>query len=153
RGSADPRGRVASDTSRWNGAIRFGRGTCLGNASTNPTTEIGRRKETSRMNEAPFEGGQPHHAPTAEKENRAAMHWMHNRRNAHNRIAREVLDKIRQHTLEIVGNFVTLKPSGSAAKGLCPFHDDHTPSLSVRRESFKCFACGVAGDVFEFVMR
>lgn len=39
--------------------------------------------------------------------------------------------------------------SGRMAK--CPFHDDHTPSLSIRDERFRCFACGQHGDVFDFI--
>ena len=44
------------------------------------------------------------------------------------------------------------KPRGDNALGLCPFHDDHNPSLSVNLKTglFKCFACDAAGDVFHF---
>lgn len=50
---------------------------------------------------------------------------------------------------------VELKPKGSTLIGLCPFHSDHTPSLvlNVEHQSFKCWACGVGGDVYTFVMQ
>ena len=52
---------------------------------------------------------------------------------------------------------MTLKRVGSTShyKGLCPFHQEKTPSFSVRRDHqyFKCFGCGEGGDVFTFVMK
>ena len=52
-----------------------------------------------------------------------------------------------------VGENLPLHRSGSRFKGLCPFHDDHNPSLELNpeRQSFKCWVCGAGGDVFEFV--
>lgn len=49
---------------------------------------------------------------------------------------------------------VELKRSGRYFRGLCPFHAEETPSFSVSKDGqfFKCFGCGVAGDVFSFVM-
>ena len=46
-----------------------------------------------------------------------------------------------------------LRRVGSKYKALCPFHDDHNPSLELNpeRQSFKCWSCGVGGDVFDFV--
>lgn len=66
-----------------------------------------------------------------------------------------VLDEIRGHIVEIVAQYVTLKPAGTASKGLCPFHEERTPSFSVHgsRKTFKCFGCGASGDVFEFLKR
>jgi DNA primase len=48
----------------------------------------------------------------------------------------------------------TLLKAGSNYKALCPFHDDHNPSLIVNpdRQSYKCWSCGAGGDVFDFVM-
>jgi DNA primase len=69
-----------------------------------------------------------------------------------NQVARETLDQIRRCTAEIIGQFVSLKTSGASFKGLCPFHDDNNPSFLVKAEYFKCFACGIFGDVFKFVM-
>ena len=61
---------------------------------------------------------------------------------------------------DIVSHVVKLKPAGRSYAGLCPFHDDRTPSLSVSDNArggnvglFHCFACGASGDVFEFVQR
>ena len=56
----------------------------------------------------------------------------------------------------VIGEYVRLKKSGSQRYvGLCPFHSEKTPSFSVHvaRQFYKCFSCGVAGDVFEFLMK
>jgi DNA primase len=55
----------------------------------------------------------------------------------------------------VVGAYVALRPNGSTFKGLCPFHDDHTPSLIVdpRWQNYKCWACGESGDVITFVQQ
>jgi DNA primase len=55
---------------------------------------------------------------------------------------------------EVVGDVVQLKRSGSNLTGLCPFHNEKTPSFSVSpsREIYKCFGCGEAGNVIGFVM-
>jgi DNA primase len=55
---------------------------------------------------------------------------------------------------EVVGEYVTLKRAGANYKGLCPFHDDKSPSMSVSPSKgiFKCFSCQQGGNVFQFVM-
>lgn len=55
---------------------------------------------------------------------------------------------------EVVGDYVRLKRSGSNLKGLCPFHDERTPSFMVApaKGIYKCFGCGKAGDSVRFVM-
>ncbi len=55
---------------------------------------------------------------------------------------------------EVVGEYVSLKKAGANYKGLCPFHDDKNPSMSVSPSKgiFKCFSCGQGGNVFHFVM-
>jgi DNA primase len=55
---------------------------------------------------------------------------------------------------EVVGDFVNLKRAGANMKGLCPFHDEKTPSFSVSpaKNIYKCFGCGAAGDPVKFVM-
>lgn len=55
---------------------------------------------------------------------------------------------------EVVGDYVRLKRSGSNLKGVCPFHDERTPSFMVSpaKGIYKCFGCGKAGDSVRFVM-
>jgi DNA primase len=62
---------------------------------------------------------------------------------------RQVADIVR-----VVSEQVTLKKAGSSWKGLCPFHQEKTPSFNVRQEPavFHCFGCGEGGDVFKFLM-
>ena len=57
--------------------------------------------------------------------------------------------------VEIIGSAVTLQKNGINYKGLCPFHNEKTPSFVVNpeRRSFHCFGCGEGGDVFTFLMR
>jgi DNA primase len=58
--------------------------------------------------------------------------------------------------VRIVGDYVKLKKAGAQNySGLCPFHNEKTPSFSVHatRQFFHCFGCGVSGDVFSFVQR
>jgi DNA primase len=61
--------------------------------------------------------------------------------------------KLRINIADVVSRTVTLRRSGSRLKGLCPFHNEKTPSFHVNPErgSFKCFGCGKAGDIIEFV--
>jgi DNA primase len=56
--------------------------------------------------------------------------------------------------VRVISDHVALKKLGSSWKGLCPFHQEKTPSFNVRSEPavFHCFGCGVGGDVFKFVM-
>lgn len=56
---------------------------------------------------------------------------------------------------EVVGGFVSLKRAGRNLKGLCPFHEEKTPSFMVNEELsiYKCFGCGESGDVFSFLMK
>jgi len=72
-------------------------------------------------------------------------------------VLRERIEKIkREIALEsVIGNYVELKPSGSALVGLCPFHDDHYPSFAVYsgKGNFHCFGCGAHGDVITFLQR
>lgn len=54
--------------------------------------------------------------------------------------------------VDVVAEHVSLKKKGTEMVGLCPFHDDHRPSLYVNsaKQIYKCFACGAGGDVFKF---
>jgi DNA primase len=55
--------------------------------------------------------------------------------------------------IDVIGEHVSLKMKGREMVGLCPFHDDHRPSMNVNpvKQIFKCFACGAGGDVFKFI--
>ncbi len=55
---------------------------------------------------------------------------------------------------EVIGNYVTLKKSGNSLKGLCPFHNEKTPSFYVHpnRGFYHCFGCKASGDIFSFLM-
>ncbi len=57
--------------------------------------------------------------------------------------------------VQVIGECVDLKKSGSRFLGLCPFHGEKTPSFSVHsgQQFFHCFGCGESGDVFTFVMK
>ena len=72
-------------------------------------------------------------------------------------IPHSVIEDIRTRCdiVDVVGSFVQLKRSGSSSfKGLCPFHNEKTPSFHVdsARQSYHCFGCGKGGDVFRFLM-
>ena len=72
-------------------------------------------------------------------------------------IPREIIDEIihRNDIEQVVGAYVTLKRAGSNFNGLCPFHNEKTPSFTVfpATKSFYCFGCGAGGDAITFVMR
>ena len=55
--------------------------------------------------------------------------------------------------VDVISEHVSLRKKGKEMVGLCPFHDDHRPSMNVNstKQIFKCFACGAGGDVFKFV--
>ena len=55
--------------------------------------------------------------------------------------------------VEFIGQYLSLHRSGSKYKALCPFHDDHNPSLEVNpeRQSYRCWSCVRGGDIFDFV--
>lgn len=71
-------------------------------------------------------------------------------------ITRDTIDKILDATRidEVVGEFVNLKKRGTNLLGLCPFHDEKTPSFSVSvpKGIYKCFGCGKGGDAVSFLM-
>ncbi len=74
------------------------------------------------------------------------------------RIREESIAEVREKAPidDVVGQYVTLKNAGGGSqKGLCPFHDEKTPSFNVNpsRQTFHCFGCGEGGDVISFVMK
>ena len=72
-------------------------------------------------------------------------------------ISEQKIDEIRasSNIVDIIGEYVDLKRSGSSYKGLCPFHNEKTPSFTVdeKKQLFHCFGCGVGGDVVSFIMQ
>lgn len=68
---------------------------------------------------------------------------------------REELEALRAHAdiVDVIGHYLPLQRKGKVYKALCPFHDDHDPSMQIRpdRQIYKCFVCGNGGDVFSFV--
>ena len=72
-------------------------------------------------------------------------------------IDKATVDKIMEATdiVDVVGEFVNLRKAGVNYKGLCPFHDDKTPSFMVSpaRQICKCFACGEGGNAVNFLMK
>ena len=72
-------------------------------------------------------------------------------------IDRATVDKIMEavNIVDVVGEFVNLRKSGVNYKGLCPFHDDKTPSFMVSpaRQICKCFSCGEGGNAVNFLMK
>lgn len=71
------------------------------------------------------------------------------------KILPEDIKEIRNNAdiVEIVKDYIPLTPQGKNYFGVCPFHDDHSPSMSVSKEKqvYKCFSCGASGNVFTFV--
>ncbi len=73
-------------------------------------------------------------------------------------IKRSDIDEVRSRTnlADIVGDYVTLKSAGGGSmKGLCPFHEERSPSFHVRPQVgfYHCFGCGEGGDVFTFLQK
>jgi len=73
-------------------------------------------------------------------------------------IKRSDIDEVRQRVniADIVGEYVTLKSAGvGSMKGLCPFHDERSPSFHVRQQAgfYHCFGCGEGGDVYTFLQK
>lgn len=71
------------------------------------------------------------------------------------RITNEVINEIRSKTniVDIISKYVPLIKKGKNYFGVCPFHDDHSPSMSVsfEKQIYTCFSCGASGNVFTFV--
>lgn len=68
----------------------------------------------------------------------------------------EQIEEVRSRSdiVSVIGKYVRLKRTGSGYTGLCPFHNEKTPSFHVNpaRQMYKCFGCGVGGNVLTFVM-
>ena len=72
-------------------------------------------------------------------------------------ISEEDIKAIRQQAdiVDVMSRYITLEKKGKDYKAICPFHDDHDPSLSIStdKQIFKCFVCGTGGNVFTFVQK
>ena len=70
-------------------------------------------------------------------------------------IANEMINEIRNKVdiVDVISKYIPLTQRGKNYFGVCPFHDDHSPSMSVSKEKqiFTCFSCGATGNVFTFV--
>lgn len=66
---------------------------------------------------------------------------------------KEIKDSV--DIVNIIGSYLPLTPKGKNFFGVCPFHDDHTPSMSVSKEKqiYTCFVCHETGNVFNFIMK
>ena len=74
------------------------------------------------------------------------------------RIRQEDIVAVRERSpiADVVGEYLQLRPAGGGhLKGLCPFHDERTPSFNVTpgKELYHCFSCGEGGDVIKFIMK
>lgn len=71
------------------------------------------------------------------------------------RLSEQEINQIRNKAdiVDVIGRYVTLTRKGKSYKCICPFHDDHDPSMSIApdKQIYKCFVCGSGGNVFTFV--
>ena len=71
------------------------------------------------------------------------------------RISPEEIDAVRSQAdiVDVIGHYLQIHRKGKSYVALCPFHDDHSPSMSISedRQIYKCFVCGKGGNVFTFV--
>jgi DNA primase len=73
------------------------------------------------------------------------------------RIPEEIVERVRQHfdIVDVIGEYVRLKKTGRGYSGLCPFHNEKSPSFSVSQDKqlYHCFGCGASGNTFSFLMQ
>ena len=73
------------------------------------------------------------------------------------RIPEEVIEEIKltSDIVALISDYLPLKRTGKSYKGLCPFHNERTPSFNVNPDDqfFYCFGCGAGGNIFTFVMK
>ena len=71
-------------------------------------------------------------------------------------LSNEEINQIRSSVdiVDIISNYISLTPKGKNFFGVCPFHDDHSPSMSVSKEKqiYTCWSCGATGNIFKFIM-
>ena len=65
------------------------------------------------------------------------------------------VDKIKEKLsiVDVISSYISIEQSGKNYKARCPFHNEKTPSffISIDRNTYYCFGCGVKGDIFSFV--
>ncbi len=70
--------------------------------------------------------------------------------------SQELVEEIRSRSdiVDVISGYIKLQRKGSSYVCVCPFHNDHNPSMNVNRprQMYYCFSCGAGGDVFKFVM-
>ena len=73
------------------------------------------------------------------------------------RYSEEIIEQVRQNNdvVDVISQYVHLTRKGRNYFGLCPFHNEKSPSFSVSpdRQIFHCFGCGVGGNVYSFLMK
>ena len=73
------------------------------------------------------------------------------------RYSESLIEEVRERNdiVDVISGYVQLKKKGSTYFGLCPFHNEKSPSFSVSesKQIFHCFGCGVGGDVIHFVSK
>lgn len=71
-------------------------------------------------------------------------------------IPEDFINKVRSNVniVDVISQYVSLEKKGKDYTGLCPFHQEKTPSFTVNEDKqfFKCFGCGKGGNVFKFLM-
>ncbi len=72
------------------------------------------------------------------------------------RYTEDIIEEVRSRSdiVDVISGYIRLQRKGSNYVGVCPFHNDRNPSMSVNppRQIYRCFSCGAGGDVFKFVM-
>ena len=67
----------------------------------------------------------------------------------------DIINEVRRKNdiVDVIGEKIPLEKRGKNYFGVCPFHDDTNPSMSVSREKqiYKCFSCGASGNIFTFI--
>ena len=68
----------------------------------------------------------------------------------------DLIEEVRSRNdiVDVISGYVSLKKKGSSYFGLCPFHNEKSPSFSVSRDKqmYYCFGCGAGGNIFTFLM-